>query len=729
MNGLEFVRLCLRNVKYILLTMFGLFTMAFLGTRNEKKEYVSHTLMNTGLISGYNIESQSGSRVDYAYTNNEIDNLINLATSTETMLELSVSLVVELYDPYQAKELALEETTMIELDEAFLELDVQEYKSKEELFSRLFKEFKEAKSGNFYDLFHSKNPYFGFEQLSTIDIHREGNTDMIAMEYKASDARICQMTLELLTQIFLKKHAAIKKGQTENVIGFFEEATKKTLAKLNDAENELLKFRVDNQIINYYEQTRFIAGSRQELDKAYQAELKTLAGSDSVILHLEERLDGHSELPVLQASIAEDKSRISTLASELTLLKLTSDDTDPNHDQKVADIEKEMASIRGKMNTSLSDVMKLSVTPDGIHTKELLNEWLDNNVIRAQSLAQIQVIRQRQKEYEKIYSTFSPLGSTLKRLEREIDVAEREYLENLHSFNQARLHKFNMMMSSDLKVIDAPFYPANPEKSKRMVSLILAFVGGAVLSISILVAFELMNNSVKNSHRAEQIINLEVAGTYSVIPKKQKKGGINYKALSDQALNQFFQKVRAKSIIKENPFYVAVTSTERNEGKSFLLNKFYEYGQAMDNKILFVVPDDESEDYREDFIKYSIKNEDVLHYKSIRDLMADSSVDLEEYDYVIVEIASLIHTPYHPNLIIRFDMNVLVCNATRTWTESDRNALKTYATATTTAPQVLLNGVSTDVMEEIVGQVPKKRTFIRKLIKRLFIKIGEKTFK
>ena len=94
MTLLEIIRLLARYLVYIGACALLLASLVFWSTRNSKKQYATHTLLNTGLISGYNIESNKSSRIDYAFTNNEIENLINLATSYETNKELSARIMV-----------------------------------------------------------------------------------------------------------------------------------------------------------------------------------------------------------------------------------------------------------------------------------------------------------------------------------------------------------------------------------------------------------------------------------------------------------------------------------------------------------------------------------------------------------------------------------------------------------------------------------------------------------
>ena len=679
MTLLEIIRLLARYFVYIAASALLLASLVFWSTRNNKKQYVTHTLLNTGLISGYNIESNKSSRIDYAFTNNEIENLINLATSYETNKELSSRILARVLIDRANGALPLLASNHEDIAKslATINIKVGPNEKAEQLYQRIVAQRDADQHNALYLLTNSDDPFFGIDQLETISVTRAGKSDMIRMEYTAVDPFICQYTLALLTDIFISKHKDIKEGQSDSVIGFFEEATAKTSNKLKSAEDELLNFRVDNQIINYYEQTRFISGNKEELDKQYQEELRVMAGAQSALAKIENEIADKSMLPQLQTEIADNRIVLSgfvTQASQLELIKdsLPIDSEDLYFMQM---LNYQIDSLKEAMSLAAERVLLLNQTPDGIETRDLLTQWLNNTIEREESAARLAVMEKRQSEYGAIYDRFAPLGSTLKRLEREIDVAEREYLENLHSFNQARLHKYNMLMSSNLKVIDAPYYPVKPEKSKRLMLVMLAFVIGIVLPSGLLIALEMMDSSLKNPDNAKEQTGLKVAGIMPSVSNKRKAQNIDFKQLNRQALNLLLQQIRAESSARELPAKVLLLSMNAGEGKSYLTEQIDEYQKSM---------------------------------------------GMENEEFVFTEVANLLNHPYEPALIKNADVHVLVCRADRKWTEADKHALKVYKKVSGQKPLLLLNGVSTHVMEEIVGEIPRKRSWLRRFVKQLF---------
>ncbi|WP_422004757.1 GumC family protein [Roseivirga pacifica] len=678
MTIVEIVRLLVRYFYYIAGTAVVLAALVFYSTKDGKKEYATHTLLNTGLISGYSIESSGSSRVDYAKTNNELENLINLATSYETFKELSARLMAYMLHEHQRSALSILPQNYPDFLEAIAQvnIEVNEVDSEISIYQKIVNARDADRTNDLYVLTNSENPFFGVEQLETIDVLREGNSDMIRMEYTSIDPLLSQKTLEFLTDIFIVKKKVIKEGQSDSVIKFFEDAVNESAGNLKAQEDELLNFRVDNQIINYYEQTRFISGNKEELDKQYQEELKVLAGAKSALIRVEFELGDKDVLPLLNTKLAESRAQISSYQKQLTSLELVMD-TVPNNSRKIKkeELSKQINNLKLEMNDVANQLLLVNQTPDGIETKELLTQWLNNIIAKEESTAKLAVMRDRQLEYDRIYNRFAPLGSTLSRLEREIDVAEKEYLENLHSFNQARLHKYSMMMSSNLRVIDPPYYPIKPLASKRMMMVVLAFIVGMVLPSGSIIAMELLDNSLKNHENAYHKTKLMVGGILPRIPDNLDKEKINYRRITRQAMNLFVQQLRAETSRRGDKKKVIVFSTDYGEGKSFLIDQV------------------------EEFYNTVLKD--------------------EKGEFEFKELSAITHEPFNQKDILDADVHVMVTRANRTWNASDRHTLNIYKRLADAEPILFLNGVTTEVMENVIGDVPRERSWLRKTVKRL----------
>ena len=85
MSLLHVLRLLGRHWLLLTAVPLGMAAVVFLATRDLPREYAASTTLYTGFVSGYSIDSESGSRVDYLTTQTAFDNLIQLIKSRETV--------------------------------------------------------------------------------------------------------------------------------------------------------------------------------------------------------------------------------------------------------------------------------------------------------------------------------------------------------------------------------------------------------------------------------------------------------------------------------------------------------------------------------------------------------------------------------------------------------------------------------------------------------------------
>ena len=89
-----------------------------------------------------------------------------------------------------------------------------------------------------------------------------------------------------------------------------------------------------------------------------------------------------------------------------------------------------------------------------------------------------------------------------------------------------------------------------------------------------------------------------------------------------------------------------------------------------------------------------------------------------EYKNIIIEIPGIIYNPYPIDLIHQADAGLMVVRANRSWKKADSLALFTIAKILKEKPIALLNGVEIEVLETVLGELPKRRSRLRRLIRK-----------
>lgn len=737
MDLVQFVRLFLRHALWIIVISVTLGVVVFFATANEKRTYSSEGLVNTGLVSGYNIESQSGAKKDYFYASAELDNILNLISAYETTEELGTHLLAEVMMHEQVPSTLILPGNYEELKGAIgaglwdsLAVKGNRQKTMDNLTAQLDK-----RGGNnpIHRILYSDHPLFGIESLTKVRVVREGKSDMIRLSYSTIDPGICQKTLIVLIDIFRRKHREIKEAQTANVLDYFQVATQASIDRLGEAENRLKTFKEESRIINYYEQTRFIANKREDLFESYMNQLMDLVSADSMLRTLETQMASRNVLTLVNQDLMRKRDSLTAVMSRMAQIQLMADDT-LRARPMLDSLRNAAMGLKQEILVQTDTIVRIQRTPKGAELDQLMANWLLNLLKMEDAAARLQVIEKRKEEFEEIYDAFAPLGSTLKRLEREIGVAEREYLENLHSLNMARLHKQNMLMATNLKVVDVPFYPTGPDPSSRIIMVIVALMAGFVFSLAVVIAMEYFDRTLKKPDWAQRMTALDIIGVLPRLGQKDKyRRNVPEEFLEERPIGLLLQNLKIE-LSKRNvkrPVRILILSTRDQEGKTLVGYLLTKYLRGFRASVVFLTPEDgHDRDHFPALIAGQIGHEythryfledDLFEVESEETLLKDTNLPLP--DYFITELPGLLSHPYPVEIVKRADMILLTARANRTWIDADRQALDRISSISKAPVRLILNGVDVEFLEDSVGDLPKQRSFLRRVTKR-YLKSG-----
>ncbi|MFC2102762.1 LysM peptidoglycan-binding domain-containing protein, partial [Bacteroidota bacterium] len=318
-----------------------------------------------------------------------------------------------------------------------------------------------ATSNNYnwiYKIWSSDNKFYSIKALSAIKTNRIGSSDLIRVSYTCQDPGICQQTLIFLTETFIRNYKNLKQNQTDAVIAYFKNQVEDAMSRLNQAERQLLQFNEKNKIINYYEQTKAIAISKEDLDITYQNRQIAFAAADAAIKIIEKKLETHANLTLNSSSLLELRSELSSVTMEIVNLEI-----DLGNDSSTI---RQLNHLRGRVDVLKSEIKDnidrltmINSSVEGIPLQELLYSWLTNVIAYEESKAALRVLSERKRHFQQIYEIFAPLGAEMKRFERLIGVTEDEFLQLLHDLNLAKLRQQDDELRTNLKVVDPPFYP------------------------------------------------------------------------------------------------------------------------------------------------------------------------------------------------------------------------------------------------------------------------------
>ena len=732
MTLISFIRIIAQKWKWLILFPLLMSFTVFLLTRNQEREYETKATIYTGLASGYSITDDGEKKTDMFAINNSFDNLLITVKSRETLEEVGLKLL--------AQHLLLAQPSTDIMGERafdnFKKLISEEERAKlivsgsfEKTLKKLMS-IKDSSSKNSVRLIlNVKGAYYNPDYiLAALTANRKASSDMIELSLKTNDPAVALNMLNFLIETFTHRFKSIKGSETNNVVKYFEEQLKMSFNSLQGSENKLRDFGIDNKIINYNEQSKFVAESKEDLSTEYYKEKMRFEGASSALKRIEEKNANYSDVLKTNEELIKIRQKISQLNINIANAKAYKMNINQIHNMEI-----ELDQLKEEIKDKAREYYNYNNNIEWVPQEDLLNEWLNKVVELEESRGRLVVFENRIKQYDGIYSQFAPLGSTITQMDREININEKEYLTILHGLSLAKLRQQNLEMSNNLKTVDSPFFPIAPLPSKRGLLIILAFFAGFILLLAFYIAAEITNSSVRTPERVESQIGLPLLSALPDLEINSSKIiNINEmnNALVQRIINSIFIELKKKNA-KAERHVITILSTKSGEGKTYISQLVASKLAQIKNDVILLNPETSSKHAIKSFQKSS-PDLQVKEYKVIDKLVdADSITDLIEannnkpleegkHSFVIIELPSLNKYPVPIEILDKSDVSILIVHANKSWSDSDIRILKEFEMVKQNQTKVILNRVMPDLLEGIYGEIPKKRSMLRKKLKIVF---------
>ena len=782
MKIIDFIRLILKHLALLIVVPLFLALLVIALTSKPSYEYSSQTILYTGLATGSSVEMDK--TFNYFATNIAFDNLINIINSRETQEEVAVRLLTthlmlteadpkfiskKLYDELQLKipkgiykyiekgnknKPQQKDTTGYNniLPRGVIRADY------EKTVHNLLTLMKSSSHNFIYELLNYDNDdHYSIKALSSIQASRINSSDLIKMSYTVNDPGICQQTLAIYNEVCIKNYKNIKENRSDAVVKYFEEQLALANSSLKMAEDKLLEFNKSYNIINYYEQSKAVAVVKEDMEVDYNNKKAQLAGTVASTKRLVEKLNIQEFIQNETSKVLEKKKLLGDINYQIAFNEANVDSNENKNLQAIlSDLKKQKEALNIDIKKSVDDIYRYQNSTDGVPLNKILPDWM-NSVVEAENLkAKINVMDQQNKKFTEQYATYAPAGANIKRIEREISVSEQGYLELLHGLNLAKLKLQDNEMSSSLKAIDPPFYPLSPNPTKRAILIVAAAFAGGIITLAIILMMEYFGDTLKNINKASEKLKLAPLG---MMPKM---------ILDSGNLNLAFIQKRLIEIITQNILQyfglnpttkpvktIVVFSTQKMEGKTVLagniakilkeegkkvvllnynnaqkpiiqqrkfplINKVLGYPDPridLDNSFLADVST-----YLDSSEYYSYKMDHTFYKaKNYTDILKQNNITLDySPDFVIIELPALIYNNYPADLMIEADLGILVCRSNRNWTDADQSAINNLLATSASKIKFIVNGVNINETESVLGDLPKRRSKLRRKIKAMF---------
>lgn len=670
--------------------------------------YTVQSNLYTGVSSTTTLD---GSTINYAAINSTFDNLIGIAKSHSTLENVSQRLLADSYtfgeewndnEYIQAKHYRqLLEMTPPEV------LELVNRDSVNITLQNLKDYFRNDRNNFLYNLFNRPIAFYSLQALNNIEIKRAGNSDILDISYTSADPGITQKTVIYLIDELITAYEEIRFKATNDVIAYFEEQVRKTRIALNEEEDKLMHYNVEQGVINYVKETEALSATRYHVDDRVEEAQRTYHAAVTLREMLDERMDVRAQMIRNNTNLLKELDQVTKLNQSILEAEIFATDGDDTNSEQLANDKLKLKQVEANISNISDNLNEFSFTKEGVGIEEMIDEWLKAMINEAKASAELKVLKDRQQDIRDQYAHMAPVGTQVNRKERAIGIAEDVYRTQINGLASANLRLKNIEMStSNLQPLSDPAFPLNDNGRKRALYVIIAFLGSFVFITCFFLLIEVLDRTLRDKYRSQRLSGLPVIAAFNGISNLKYRGFLRAcnraaAAYSCRRLNKFFKP-------KGEPTIINLLSVHSGEGKSFLAEFFMKYWRAEGLNVKYL-------NYETDF---DVVNHNYIQASSLSDFWQPDATETAA-DLILVEYPSFNNCSVPLPVMQEADVNLLVANACRLWRDSDTATIDPLKEALEGKPFMMyLNNADREVVESFTGELPP-HTAVHSFLSRL----------
>lgn len=670
--------------------------------------YTVKSNLYTGVSSTTTLD---GSTINYAAINSTFDNLIGIAQSHSTLANVSHRLLADSYtygEEWKDNEYIQAKHYRQLLDMTPPEVLELVNRDSVEVTLRNLKNYYRNDRNNFlYNVFNRPINFYSLQALNNIEIKRVGNSDILDISYTSADPGLTQKTVKYLIDELIAAYEEIRFKATNDVIAYFEEQVRKTKIELNEEEDDLMRYNVAQGVINYNEETEALSLTRYEVDDRMEEVRRRYEGAVALREVLDEKMDIRAQIIRNNTNLLKELDQVTKLNQQILEREIFDEAIKYSSDEEVEKDKIKLKQVEANISNISDNLNEINYTKEGVGVEDMIVEWLNALVNEAKAKAELKVMQARIQDIREQYAHMAPVGTQVNRKERAIGIAEDNYRVQLKGLADANLRLKNIQMStSNLQPLSDPAFPLNDNGRKRMLYIIIAFIGSFVFITCFFLLIEVLDRTLRDKYRSQRLSGLPVIAAFNGISNLKYRGFLRAcnraaAAYSCRRLNKYFKQ-------NGEPTIINLLSVHSGEGKSFLAEFFMKYWKAEGLNVKYL-------NYETDF---DVVNNKYIQASSLSDFwQPDSSV--APADLILVEYPSFNNCSVPLPVMQEADVNLLVANACRLWRDSDTATIDPLKEALEGKPFMMyLNNADREVVESFTGELPP-HTAIHSFLSRL----------
>lgn len=354
------------------------------------------------------------------------------------------------------------------------------------------------------------------EILQATKVQPVRDTNILAVEVTLQNPEEAKVAADVLSAEFKKVYAELNNEAVRQSKEFIEAQIGLTKRKMLKAQDDLRKFKEQNEIvelssqgtaaINRLSQAKSTLNSIQAQRKAAEARVAKINSEMKSLPDWHTVSTSTSRNPIWQ-KLTDELVTLETQKASMLAGGPGQSRRGPNHpdvqfvERRIAEVKKELADTQVEIVSGKSDAL------NGIK-QGTVSSWINSKVEEVSAVAQEQVAEASLEEARAELASLPAIEAKLAELQTDVRAASDTYGLMRAKLDEAKIKEEQAKNEVTLKTVDPAYvYPVN---QKRAIKLILALLFSPLLGIGVAFLLHYTDNTIKTANEAEKLLGVPV---------------------------------------------------------------------------------------------------------------------------------------------------------------------------------------------------------------------------
>jgi len=396
-----------------------------------------------------------------------------------------------------------------------------------------------------------------------VNIVRVPNTDYLLVEVSTDRPSLSAFAANSFASEFLRYHQSLRSERTGESVEFLRQTVSQRKADLDRKLDQQKTFKSSNNVLDVQGESGIKFSQMAELERQRDELRGRVQRADLNVRRI------RTELKKLSSpGGSPDNQKILAVKSKINRLNERYITTGSNNMQLLDSLDMLRDQLQQLTETSNRQG---SVLPSGTTKADLQYQLTEAEIEYEVERDNLSNVESQMRNIRASISGYAGKEARLSAIQREVDLANEEYLAAVEKYNEAR----NKLASTNLlRQVLVATPPVGPEFSKRYIIVALSGVASFLLCLFAIVAMELIDGSIRTPERFKKLVGLPLIGNVIRIDSRNFNIRSYFNQQNGNDETEMFKSLMRKlrhDVESLGARVILFTSPKRKDGKTFVM--------------------------------------------------------------------------------------------------------------------------------------------------------------